>query len=197
MTANLDRKNLYDYFSSQVVEVNERRNLELSLDLMRYLSALLVELSKTEKAFAAANPDTLTEWHFLAGSSRPDKAVHLYKNLGDHALYIAGFFSESLERKPVGVEYYADMGGSAYHRAASLSTLSGAWAMISMQTYPPIDSPASENRSGADANIRVAISEKLSSRRVSPTVIREISLNNRNCGSHNASSQSSPGTSNK
>ena len=131
MTANLARKNLYDYFSSQVTEVNERRKLELSMDLMRYLSALLVELSKTERAFSAAHPETLTEWHFLAGSSRPDKAAHLYKTLGDHALYVAGFFSESLERRPVGVEYYADMGGSAYHRAASLSTLSGHYLALS------------------------------------------------------------------
>lgn len=131
MTENLARKNLYDYFSGQVKEVNERRNLDLSMDLVRYLSALLVELSNTEKAFSEDHPDTLSEWHFLAGSSHPSKAVHLYKALGDHALYIAGFFSESLDRKPVGVQFYADMGGAAYQRAASLSTLSGHYLALS------------------------------------------------------------------
>ncbi len=131
MTENLARKNLYDYFSSQVHEVNERRRLELSLELMRYLSALLVELSKTERVFPADGPQTLTEWHYQAGSASPTRALQLYKQLGDHALYIAGFFSESLERKPVGIQYYSDMGGSAYYRAASLSVLSGHYLALS------------------------------------------------------------------
>lgn len=131
MTENLARKNLYDYFSTQVQEVNDRRKLDLSVELVRYLSALLVELAKTEKAFPSDGPQTLTEWHFLAGSSNPKRALQLYKQLGDHALYIAGFFSESLDQKPVGIDYYSDMGGSAYHRAASLSSLSGHYFALS------------------------------------------------------------------
>ena len=125
MSENLARKNLYDYFSDNVARVNEARHLELSLEAIRYLSAMLVELAKTEKVFPWSEPTTLTELHCRAGGSSPKQALYLYKQLGDHALYISGFFSESLEKKTVGVEYYADMGGSAYHRAAGLSCLSG------------------------------------------------------------------------
>ena len=125
MSENLARKKLYDYFADQVHRVNDHRNLQLSIDAIRYLSAMLVELSKTENVFPWDEPTTLTELHCQANEANPRQALHLYKQLGDHALYISGFFSESLERKTVGVEYYADMGGSAYYRAAGLTSLAG------------------------------------------------------------------------
>ena len=37
------------------------------------------------------------------------------KQIGDLSLFIAGFFSESLNRKLVDVDYYATIGGRAYH----------------------------------------------------------------------------------
>src|SRR3989344_7658807 len=42
------------------------------------------------------------------------------KELGDCSLYIAGYFSHSLERKLVDVDYYIGMGGAAYTEAASI-----------------------------------------------------------------------------
>jgi hypothetical protein len=40
--------------------------------------------------------------------------VDLLKKLGDRSLYISGFFGDSLERKLVDIDYYAEMGGAAY-----------------------------------------------------------------------------------
>jgi hypothetical protein len=37
------------------------------------------------------------------------------KQIGDLSLFVAGFFSESLNRKLVDVDYYASIGGCAYH----------------------------------------------------------------------------------
>ena len=37
------------------------------------------------------------------------------KQIGDLSLFISGFFSESLNRKLVDVDYYASIGGCAYH----------------------------------------------------------------------------------
>ena len=96
MSVNLARKTLYDYFSDNVSRVNADRQLSLSVDAIRYLSAMLVELSKTENVFPWDEPTTLTELHCQAGDADPKKALHLYRQLGDHALYISGFFSESL-----------------------------------------------------------------------------------------------------
>ena len=37
------------------------------------------------------------------------------KQIGDVSLFVAGFFSDSLRRKLVDVDYYASIGGYAYH----------------------------------------------------------------------------------
>lgn len=38
--------------------------------------------------------------------------------MGDTSLYVSGFFSESLQRKLVDVDYYIQMGGAAYSQLA-------------------------------------------------------------------------------
>lgn len=43
-----------------------------------------------------------------------------FRHMGDYSLYIAGFFSDSLNRKLVDVDYYIGMGGTAYEAAAQL-----------------------------------------------------------------------------
>jgi len=44
------------------------------------------------------------------------------KQIGDLSLFIAGFFSESLNRKMVDVDYYASIGGVAYHALSRYET---------------------------------------------------------------------------
>ena len=44
------------------------------------------------------------------------------KQIGDLSLFIAGFFSESLNRKLVDVDYYATIGGRAYHALSRVET---------------------------------------------------------------------------
>ena len=43
-----------------------------------------------------------------------EQRAHL-KQIGDHSLFVSGFFSDSLNRSLVDVDYYARIGGSAYH----------------------------------------------------------------------------------
>lgn len=45
--------------------------------------------------------------------------VRLLKEIGDTALYVCGFFSESLARRLVSVEYYMTLGGTAYGHLAT------------------------------------------------------------------------------
>jgi hypothetical protein len=40
------------------------------------------------------------------------------REIGDTSLYVSGFWSESLEAKPVDVSYYIELGGSAYGELA-------------------------------------------------------------------------------
>jgi hypothetical protein len=44
--------------------------------------------------------------------------VRQLKDVGDTSLYVSGFFSDSLQRKLVDVDYYIQMGGTAYSMLA-------------------------------------------------------------------------------
>jgi len=46
---------------------------------------------------------------------------NLLRRIGDVALFVAGVFAESLQRKPVAIDYYFSMGGRAYSALAAES----------------------------------------------------------------------------
>jgi hypothetical protein len=57
------------------------------------------------------------------GLAEPHERVRLLREVGDTALYLCGFFAESLSRRLVSVEYYMELGGSAYGQLARPSRL--------------------------------------------------------------------------
>jgi hypothetical protein len=48
----------------------------------------------------------------------PGESVARFKQVGDHSLYIAGYFSESLRRSELDQGYYIRLGGEAYRTAS-------------------------------------------------------------------------------
>jgi hypothetical protein len=59
--------------------------------------------------------ETLAEMYLRAGTlSSNGERYELYKKLGDSSLYVSGFFGDSLQRKLVDIDYYIEMGTSAY-----------------------------------------------------------------------------------
>jgi len=62
--------------------------------------------------------DTLAEQFLIANQSPNAEKQGMLKKLGDKALYISGFFGDSLSRKVVDIDYYANMGGAAYSSLA-------------------------------------------------------------------------------
>ncbi len=109
--------NIYDFFDERVGRAASSRDIELTTETRQYLALLLTQ---PETALNRRDPDTLAELHLKAANANRTEALRLYRTLGDRALYVAGYFAESLERRPVGVSYYADMGGAAYSRVAVL-----------------------------------------------------------------------------
>ena len=63
---------------------------------------------------------TLAEMYLTASSAEPAVKVELLKRLGDTALYVSGFFGDSLHRKLVDIDYYAEMGETAYGTLAQV-----------------------------------------------------------------------------
>lgn len=59
-------------------------------------------------------PQTLAEAYLIAQNSDLPVRVEMLRKLGDKTLYISGFFGDSLSRKIVDIDYYAEIGGAAY-----------------------------------------------------------------------------------
>lgn len=62
---------------------------------------------------------TLMERLFAAHMSDFNKKKQLLKQLGDSSLYVSGFFGDSLKKKIVDIDYYAEIGGLAYGSLAA------------------------------------------------------------------------------
>ena len=61
----------------------------------------------------------LCEALLRARRKRGKLRVACLRRLGDRALFVSGFFGESLEARPVGLRYYRDLGRTAYADVAS------------------------------------------------------------------------------
>jgi hypothetical protein len=73
--------------------------------------------------------ETLAEIFLRAHNSTPPVKFDLLKKLGDSSLYISGFFGDSLTRKIVDLDYYVDMGGTAYASLANYASDENASAL--------------------------------------------------------------------
>ncbi len=72
---------------------------------------------------------TMAEMFLTASNVPPTARVEMLKKLGDTSLYISGFFGDSLHRKVVDIDYYAGIGGTAYHTLATC---------VSEEKYVPV-----------------------------------------------------------
>lgn len=114
-----------EYFQGAVEGAVGTLKLHVSSHAQAYLAQLLGHFITTENFYptdAEGRPaETLAQQLGLAlEESRAEQRALRMRQLGDFSLYVAGFFSDSLSRKPVDVDYYIGMGGAAYASAAEL-----------------------------------------------------------------------------
>lgn len=109
--------NLFDFFLEQVEATVTDRGAKVSPEGVYYLSNLLAERSHVDRV---EEPQTLVELHLQASQGDRGQQVRCYKDLGDQALVVSGFFDGKLRRSTVGVGYYTAMGRAAYDRLARL-----------------------------------------------------------------------------
>ena len=100
-----------EYFREIVTGAFEARKLRTFPLAREYMVGLLEHYIWAEKL---DNQPTLAEMLLEATGSPQGVRTDLLKRLGDMALYVSGFFGDSLSRKLVDIDYYADMGGLAY-----------------------------------------------------------------------------------
>lgn len=107
------------FFHEAVTSALSRQRVAVRGETEMYLVNLLVEFLSPEQLFERQEDGKL-EAEPLAfmlkravEAAPAERARHL-KRMGDTALYVSGFFSDSLSRGLVDVDYYAAMGGRAY-----------------------------------------------------------------------------------
>ncbi len=124
MTAAIQLETPRELFKELVERALERQALEPSPNSAFYLVNLLDEFVRWDdlaERSGAAEDATLAELYCQAVCSEGARRLTLFKHAGDLALFVAGFFAESLRRRPVGVDYYIRIGGHAYGAAAEHS----------------------------------------------------------------------------
>ncbi|MEQ1722100.1 MAG: hypothetical protein ABL930_02925 [Pseudobdellovibrio sp.] len=110
-----------EHFSEVVKEACQNRQIKTGPAVEVYLVKLLqhyldsknlhqpLQQDSTEKA-----PETFAEMYLQAINSETTKRKELMRIVADKSLYLTGFFADSLHRKTVDIEYYADIGAAAY-----------------------------------------------------------------------------------
>ncbi len=113
------------FFEESVENALTKRGMKTYPAVQMYLVELLEfyldsknlfgDISSTE---GPAKGETFAEAFLRANQAEAIARKGILKRLGDRALYLSGFFGDSLERKIVDVDYYADIGVAAYSSLA-------------------------------------------------------------------------------
>lgn len=118
-----------EYFDEAVGSALQERKVQASTTVRGYLVGLLDFYLLTGNLYEESpetgkkKSSTLAETYLTALNSEPSLKVEMLKRLGDMSLYISGFFGESLKRKIVDIDYYAEIGCSAYGSLATMTTV--------------------------------------------------------------------------
>ena len=116
-----------DYFFEALERAFQHLKIDASPLSKNYLVELLQFYMFARNLFAIdeetgrSKRETLAEMYLTAQNQPPNQKMELLKKLGDTSLYISGFFGDSLNRKVVDIDYYAEMGGAAYGSLSSIT----------------------------------------------------------------------------
>ena len=107
-------------FKSLLNEGLNRVSLQISLPVQAYVRDLLISYIPADHLFeinedsGQRNLKSLAEIYLKAQKVSFNEKRILLQQVGDLSLYLGGFFREALNRKLVDVNYYMNMGKTAY-----------------------------------------------------------------------------------
>lgn len=112
---------LQEFFRTSVDAAMAANRVALEDHTAHYVVSLLTLFARAEALHDGRGPRLRPLALMLAdamAATPGDERNTGLQRLGDVALFVAGFMAESLDRSPVGVDYYVKMGGAAYHSLA-------------------------------------------------------------------------------
>lgn len=115
----LTQSSVRDFFQSRVCAALDNQKIEADVKTVYYVVNLLTSFTRTDQLYERT-PDgvmirPLASLYSEAVNGESIEARNkALQRLGDVALFVAGVFSHSLNRKVVDVDYYVSMGGGAY-----------------------------------------------------------------------------------
>ncbi len=111
--------NLMDYFRTSIDDVMVRQQVDVDPHAAHYVVNMLTLFSRSDELYEddgetyGLRPLAL----MLADAADAPTVEHrnyLLQRIGDVALFVSGFFSDSLASRAVDIDYYIHMGGNAY-----------------------------------------------------------------------------------
>src|SRR4051812_18386350 len=116
----LAEPDLRDYFRREVSRAIDTLKIDCNEVTTFYLVNLLADFADSEELYEDAEDRPLALIYAKAMEAAPNERFRILKKLGDYALYISGYFSDSLSGKAVDVDYYIAMGSNAYGSASRM-----------------------------------------------------------------------------
>jgi len=111
--------NLQDYFRSSIDEVLSRQRVDVDPHAAHYVVNLLTMYSRSDELYEddgecyGIRPLALMMVDAIEAETVEQRSTILQR-IGDVALFVSGFFADSLATKSVDIDYYIHMGGNAY-----------------------------------------------------------------------------------
>lgn len=111
--------NLQEYFRTSIDDVITRQQVDIDPHASHYVVNLLTMFSRSDELYAddgetyGIRPLALMMAD-AADADSPEQRNYCLQRIGDVALFISGFFANSLATKAVDIDYYIHMGGNAY-----------------------------------------------------------------------------------
>ena len=108
------------YFSELLADACVKRQVETKPSVQSYLVNLLNSFLRTDSLYMNSEENgkkanlSLATLYLTAVNSQDQQRINLLKRLGDVSLYISGFFGDSFKRKIIDLDYYVEMGETAF-----------------------------------------------------------------------------------
>lgn len=114
------------HFAELLKEACEYRKFKILPSAETYILNMLSHYIDSRNLFSpivdesiGKPPDTFAELYLTALNAEDPKNKTYMKVLADKALYLSGFFGDSLQKKSVDIDYYMGIGASAYSNLAA------------------------------------------------------------------------------